>query len=568
MGRAPVERILLVCLLLLGLVFYSINAVHYEGQPLRIEETEWPPMGRAVYEHGVPRIPISENNRVRLLSNFQRDTADFNGLWHPPLYTYTLAGVMAIAGPDAVGALRLIGTTGLLISCLLLFLISRELFGRHWFRVGAVASALLLVHPYAIQGSLFLDIDTSIYGPAFLLFAWLLARFDSRESLEPLPTLALAASFALILWAKLPTAFVLVPVAALYWILRRGVSQGLIQALLVFVGGAALFLSTYGLYVWITAQSFWYMFDFTLVQKGGRLFWRQDIATIENATYWHIAWFTPALLLITGAYGIAAVLRWWRTRAVRPLDFIWGLGVAIYLAYAFVSPNGTVYQGKYAFPAIAMLVFTAAAFLIETTRGRPNRASVCLALLAAAVAAAVAPDFLTDQHFAALRGGVKAATVIGSAAALWIAVRGVSRRSLMPVGALIVCFALFAAQSTRSYRADTSPMYPATDTQDFWETADFMNERLRPGEIALASKNLGFYMNGLVIEGEDIWWVKGDAFEAQAIERLPRITMIGTDTFGPPLGGNTLQVIDRCFRQRSFGHGSVYIRKPQCPKKS
>jgi hypothetical protein len=554
----------LTCLLLAGVVFYSVNVAHYEGQPLRIEENEWPPMGRAVYEHGIPVISASENHRLRLLPSFQRDTADYNGLWHPPLYMYTMAGVMTIAGPDAAESLRLIGVAGLLSSCLLLFLISRELFGRNWFRIGAAASALLLVHPYAIQGSLFLDIDTSIYAPTFLLFSWLLIRFDARRFLEPLPTLALAASFALILWVKLPTAFVLVPVGALYWILRKGFLRGLLQTLAVFVGGAAFFLATYGLYVEITDQSFWYMFDFTLVQKGGRLFWKQDATTLENATYWHVAWFTPALLLVTGAYGVVALQRWWLTRSVNGLDFVWALGLAIYIAYAFVSPNGTVYQGKYAFPAIALLVFTAAAFLIEATRDRPDRMSVYLAIFVAVVAAVVAPDFLTDQHFAALHGGVKVATVVGSAGALWIAARGISRRSLIPVGALVVCFALFAAQSVRSYRADTSPMYPTTDTQDFWATADFMRRQLGPGEVALTSKNLGFYMHGNVIEGEDIWLVRGDAFEAQALEKLPQITVVGTDTFGPPLGAETLKVISRCFRERSFGHGKVYTRKPQC----
>src|SRR3954471_570797 len=174
------EGRLLVGFVTVALCFYLFNVAHYVGQPLRIEESEWPQMSRAVYEHGIPEIPADENHRVRLLPDFSVERVTYVGLWHPPLYLYTLAGAMAISGPDATTSLRLVGALGLLCSCALLFLLAREIAPRQALRLGALSVGLLLIHPYAIQGSLFLDIDTGIYAPTFLLFIWLLVRFERR----------------------------------------------------------------------------------------------------------------------------------------------------------------------------------------------------------------------------------------------------------------------------------------------------------------------------------------------------------------------------------------------------
>lgn len=567
--RLGVERALLAALVLIGLAFYLANAAHYESKPLRIEENEWPPMARAVYEHGIPLIHAGEDHRVTVSPDLKLYQADESGLWHPPLYMYTMAGFMAFAGPGAAESLRWIGVGGLLVCCLLLFLISRELFGRHWLRVASVASFLLLIHPYAVQGSLFLDIDTSIYAPTFLLFAWLLARYDARGADDPLSLAALAASFALILWVKLPTAFVVIPVGLLYWILRYGPWRGIARSLIVFGGGAAIFLATYGLYVTVTDQPFWYMFEFTLVKKGGqRLFWLEDRQFLENAIEWHVAWFTPALLLLTGAYGVVGVRRWWRERTVAPLDFIWMLGLSIFLAYAIVSPNGSVYQGKYAFPAIPLIVFAVAALAVQATKERPRWGAIAIALVAAIVAAALIPDLLTNQYFSLLSGSRRLAVVAGSGAAIWIAVRGVGRQSWVPAGALLVCAALFAAQSIHSYRANTSPLYPVPDTTDFVSGSSWVDRHLARQDLALVPKDMGFYVKGNIIEGETMWYLGsdgGDAEEAELLRREPRITLVGADSFFTPvLGPKSARVLETCFGQMQFGTVVVFRRTAAC----
>lgn len=83
-----------------------------------------------------------------------------------------------------------------------------------------------------------------------------------------------------------------------------------------------------------------------------------------------------------------------------------------------------------------------------------------------------------------------AAVVFGSAAALWIAVRGLPGSRWLPPGALAVCFVVFVAQSVHSYRANTSPLYPTSDTTDFRQGVDYLNRHLRAGDVVVAPKDL------------------------------------------------------------------------------
>ena len=561
---------MLAALLVVSLGFYATNVVHYEKLPLRVEEAVWPPMARAVHDRGVPSVPAKEDHRIRLTPEHEVDTGPLSGLWHPPLYVYSLGASMVILGTDAAASLRLVGVVGLLACCALFFLIARELFGGRWFLVGSVASALLLVHPYAVQGSMFLDIDTTIYAPLFLLFVWLLVRFDRRPPPESRLVGALAVAFALVLWAKLPTAFVLVPVAGLYWILRHGARRGATRAVLVFVGGAVLFLATYWLYVTATGQSFSYMFDFTLFRKGGHFVWKQGVSALKDSLNWQVEWFSPALLLMVGAYGAYRARRWLRTRVAEPLDFVWGLGLAIWLAYAVIAPNGGgPYQAKYAFPAIPLLIFAITGWVLGRGAPRLDLRSLGLAVAVGALAVIAMPDLLTNRLFGTAGAKLKAAIVLGSAAALWIGVRGLRRRSLMPVGALVVCFALFAGQSIHSYNADTSPLYSFADTEEFRWEANRINELQGPGELALVPKDEGFYVRGAIIEGEDMWNLGGDEYEARLLRRWPRITVVaGNSFFTPVLGPKTATVLAECFTAEWLGDGreraTVFLRKPSC----
>jgi hypothetical protein len=565
LSEVSLEAALIGLALLGALAFYLVNAAHYGHLPLRIEENEWPPMARAVHAHGKPEFPWFETHKVRLAPDLSVSKESYLGLWHPPLYLYVLGAAEVVLGTNASYTLRGVGVLSLLVSCLLLFVLARELMPRRWRLLGALASVLLLVHPYAIQGSAFLDIDTGMYAPIFLLFLWSVVRLDRADSCRRLRALVFPClTFAVLLWTKMPTALVLVPILLVYWLIRVGLADA-VRRMIVVVGlGAGVFFATYAIYTTVAHLPFSYTFHVTFGEKGNRLFFKEPSQAVKQAFDWHVAWFTPALLLLNVGYGIFAARRWWRTRAVSGLDLVWAFGVSVWVTYAFISPQGGYYQGKYAFPAIAPLAFAGAALVVEHWPARHDLRLLAVAAVAAVLAAYVMPDLLTGVHYEFMSTQAKLAVVLGTVAAMWIAVGGIPGRGISAVGVLLVCLAIFAAQSIRSYRSDTSPLFPVTDTQSFRQSASYINGVMRPGDIALVSKDLGFYVKGKVIDGQQIA-LQGDAFEARALRKLSSIRVVGTDSFGPFVGPLAQQAIAACFRPPlTIGSSVIYTRKSHC----
>jgi hypothetical protein len=546
--------------LAVAIAFYLVNALHFAQQPLRIEENEWPPMAQAITDEGRPLIQADESRKLRFNPDGGLDTADRNGTWHPPLYLYSLAAVMTVVGDDASYVLRGVGIAGLLLSVGLLLLIAREVVPRRWPVVGGAGAVLLLLHPYASQGSTFIDIDTSIYAPAILLALWLAIRATAVEHLSRRRLLAVAGALALVCWIKLTTAVVLLPVLLLWWLLARGPKRGIVEGGLAVAGGAVLFLATYALWCAVTGIAFRYTFDFTFAQKSDRL--GGDTSVMESALHWHVAWMAPALVLLTAAYAIDAIRSFAATRRARPMDLLWGFGVAVLLAYVAVSPTSGYYQGKYAFPALAALVLPAAWLLLRRAAW-PGLTAVGIALAVGIVAALATPDLLTGQAYEAGSGHRRVVILLGTAAALLLAWRLAPRsRPSAPGLALLVVAALFVAQSVRSYDADVSPMYPVQDTQDFNDSVDAINRVTKTGDIVFASKDTGFYVAGdrRIIEGQDAL-MRGDELTADVLRENDRVTVVSWNSFGPAIGPATMAVIDRCFQSaETFGQAVVRVR--------
>jgi len=560
--RATPRWLLLLGTLALG--FYLVNALHYGQLPLRIEENEWPPMAQAIYETGKPVIAAEDSHRIRYTEDLRVDQEPFIGAWHPPLYLYTLGASMVVLGEDASFSLRAIGVAALLISALLLLLIAREVTPR-WRIVGGVAAALLLIHPYAIQGSLFLDVDTTIYAPAILLLLWLAIRFSKRQAaLRPVDVLALGAAFALVTWTKMTTTVPVLCVLVVWWLLtRQQTRRAVVEAASFVLTGAALFFSTYALWCRLTDVPFSYTFDITFGDKSDRLFASWDV--VELSAHWHVRWFGGAILVLTAVYLVDLALNYIRERHLRPLDLPFLVGLGILANYVLVSPSSGYYQGKYAFPALAMLLLPIVWMLLRDSQPHV-RATRWLAAAGIALAAALLlPDLLTNLGVGGNYGSnVFDLRVIAAAGAtLWLVWRLGGSRGFAG-GVVVALIAFSVVQADRSYDSNHSPLYPVPDTNDFRAATADLNRTRQPGQIVVAPKDMGFYIPGPIIEGEDGIY-RGDARLAAAIQRYPEISAFAFDSFGPPVGPATAEVLDRCFRERrSYGTASVAYRDRSC----
>lgn len=549
---------------LAALAFFAVNALHYGQMPLRIEESEWPPMAEAIFETGKPVIAAEDTHRVRFTEDLRIDSTPLIGAWHPPLYQYAMAASMVVVGKDASRALRAVGVLGLLASALLLLLIAREVTAR-WRLIGGIAAALLLVHPYAIQGSVFLDIDNSVYAPLSLLVLWLAIRFSRRPGpLAPAEMLALGAALALVTWAKMTTSVALVVVLVAWWLLsRRPVGRAAGEAAAFVATGAALFFSTYGLWCWIADIPFSYTFDVTFVQKSNRLF--SDWLLVENAAHWHLRWFGAALLVLAVVYLGDLLRSLVATRRLRELDLLFLFGLAVLGNYVLASPTDGTYQGKYAVPALAALLLPVVWMLLRVHRQPGTPLGWLGAAAVGAVTALLLPDVVTnlslDGDYGTWR--FELLVIAASAGALGLA-WWIGGHQGFAGGVLLVLALLLVAQGVRSYRSDHSPLYPVPDTVDFRAAVTELNEATAPGEIVIAPKDLGFYLDGPVVEGEDAF-ARGDDRTAAAIRRYPKIVAVAHDSFGPPIGPRTAALVDRCFLdRRTIGSVSIAYRSRDC----
>ena len=559
------KRLVVAALAAVVLTFYAVNASHYGGQPLRVEESEWPPMAKAIAEKGEPIVTAGETHRVRFTPTLATDQSSLIGAWHPPLYQYALATTALVVGTDASNGLRLVGVIGLLASALLLLLIAREVTPR-WRLIGGVAAGLLLLHPYAIQGSVFLDIDNTVYGPLALLVLWLAVRFGRRDApLDIAQLLLLGGALALVTWAKMTTTIVLVGVLVVWWVLARRPFRRAIAEAAGFVAiGAALFFSTYALWCKATGIPFSYTFDVTFAQKSDRLF--ADWWLTDNAAHWHLRWFGAAMFVLALVYLVDLLRNLIATRRPRELDLLFLFGVGVLFNYVVASPTDGTYQGKYAFPAIAALLLPIVWMLLRregSERSDPLRWIAAVAL--GAVTALAMPDVITNLSVNGVygNGGFDLLVVAGAGAAL-LAAWLLGGRSGFAGGVVVVLALLLVGQGVRSYRSDHAPLYPVADTADFRAGVADLEASVAPGEIVVAPKDLGFYVEGPVVEGEDAF-ARGDALLAEAIRQDDRIVAIARDSFGPPMGGQTLAVMDTCFLdRRAFGSVTIAYRSEDC----
>jgi hypothetical protein len=559
-GRTDPTRLILAVLLVVALGFYLVSVVHFGRLPLRIEEGEWAHMAAAVFDHGKPVISAGETNRIRFTPDLWIDQGSLVGAWHPPFYIYSLAAAMPFVGSDASYSLRTVGVAGFLLAGMLMFLIAREVAPARWLPIGAAAAVLLLVHPYAIQGSTFLDIDTTVYAPAILLVLWLAIRATGVRAGTRGSVIAVGAALALVLWMKMTTAIALVGVLGVYWLLARGLRRGSVELAGVLVTAAALFLTTFALWCSVADVPFSYTFDVTFAEKSGRL---GDWALVDQAIRWHVAWFMPVFLILTALYGIDLVRHLVATRRLRPMDLPWMFGVAVLMLYAVLSPTSGFYQGKYAFPALFALALPIAWLLLRDPLPAKSWRGVLVAAAVGVVAGLLMPDLLTGQHWSLALPREKLAIAAATAGALWLGWRATGGPALR-FGVLLVAVALLAAQSVRSYDADTSPMYPIPDTADFRAGAQAINDELGPREIAMVPKDLGFYVDGPVIEGEDTF-LRGDTLTARVLRDVERVKLVATDTFGPPMGPETNAAVADCFQDvRSYGTVTLRLRTRTC----
>lgn len=227
------------------------------AKPFHLDNMDFPAVAAATAVSGLPVYYRGE------------EALHWSGLYHPPLYIYTLAAWIRVFG-STEAPIRLFGMTCALLQGVVVLLMVRTLFGAGMaLRWMPLFWALFLLNPYTIQTASIADIDSTIYGPllCLVLLAALRASWKDGEwrtdRIRRQDYLWVAVALYLCFWAKLTTVWLVIPIVFLLWISRLGVVRAAVATVVVSAAALLLFVVSYELYGALTGLDVNYTFRFT-----------------------------------------------------------------------------------------------------------------------------------------------------------------------------------------------------------------------------------------------------------------------------------------------------------------
>ncbi|HSS48201.1 MAG TPA: hypothetical protein VLX28_04580, partial [Thermoanaerobaculia bacterium] len=383
------------------LLFLTL-AAHQAAKPLHLDNMDFPAVAEATAKSGRPIYYRGEENRLH------------SGLYHPPLYIYTLAAWFRGFGSGPAQA-RMFGALCALLQGWLALQILSLLFGceRVW-QWSWLFWIFFLLNPYTLQGSAITDIDSTIYGPLLGFVLWSALRIawrdgqwrDDEPRLWELGLIALALTASL--WAKLTTVLLLFPFLFVLFLPKMGWRRAAFATAAVSVAGLAGFGLTYLLFGALTGLDVAYTFQFLRASMlgPGRLgsFARNFKAMVPFMVRWTglLPWLSVAVLFV------AAARRWWHDREPRPPYAFWLLGLAggsvVYSCGQVTSFAGAPFKYTFVFWALLSCAPVAlVAWLWESEaraggEGRPGAAGAALWLAGWWIGTAALQDALMKGH--------------------------------------------------------------------------------------------------------------------------------------------------------------------------
>lgn len=506
-GLTREARWCLVALYVVAFFTFGLTVARHLGSPLRFDEVEWPIQARGILQHGVPKVLYSEENILYTQSYYGYDA--HYGMWHPPLYLYSLAGSAALFGTGNV-PMRAVGLIWFILSLWLgwrvVNILSDDGDSK---RIRGIPLALALLTPLLAEGSLYLDIDNTSLAFSTLLFAWVFLRSPEEKSLKRI--LLLGVVFAFSLCSKFTTPFIALASVVLFHSLNGNFKSGIAQGIAIGGLGAGLFILMYWTYCRLFNYPPWFMFDISYWGKRGMYLSPHALKAMLHSVRWNFVWVSPpiALMLMT-----VFCLRLWNYVCCHRLDKVDFLLIFSVLGLGTYALWGGM-LGKYTFPPVLAGVIAVGSQMPNYLKSLriTNRVMFLTLLLT-----------LTILHLVAVPAlQVRLPGFDVRAAGLWQAISDVRNLYLFTtVTAFLVFFAIarqFMAGQKRETAVlasllmyllvanpintmklvlspdDRSPYHPFQE-RGFVQTVQFLNETLGQNDIILSPKDIGYYFHG------------------------------------------------------------------------
>lgn len=527
-------------------------------KPVPADWTAFLAAAEGVAETGKPIVYQGEHVVYGVASSWRQygDSRYELGLWHPPLYVYTLGAGFTLFGSNPLTA-RLPGILSLVGTVVATMLLSRRLASPHdrerATRVSVLAAILLLLNPLTVQYAVLLpDIDGTLLTLFTVVFVYLVAPYAAAPDVcRPITRLALGAGLAVLIWTKLTTPAVLLVGWSLWYILRRNWG-GLSLVAAVSGTGIAIFAATWLVYCWALS-----LFPLYPIYHN---FGRSDIATRPDAlgalihgfriARFDITWIGVPLALLC-ALGVwhAFVSRTGDESVDRGRQFVAVVVVVGYVVYTFWAIQSGLLP-RYKFPFVPLAAALAANVAYDYIRQVPLRTATVV-IVAVALVCSVLPDRLLvawggegfgNEITGAQRWFVWVIAVLlpWCTAAVCLAVARRAHLSPMPGMALCIAAALlaFAGESAMLSLKQSLAPYDTTlyyGNSEYSQVISFLQQHYDPSSVVVyAHRDIGYYWHGRFIDSDavplrrviDQGWAQ--VVVLQNTEAHPQFTLIDT----------------------------------------
>ncbi|MBN1868958.1 MAG: glycosyltransferase family 39 protein [Candidatus Omnitrophica bacterium] len=284
------------------------------------------------------------------------------GLWHPPMYIYSLAAAFKIFGESTVAA-RGLGFFFYILTIIFVSLICKEFFKPEEYRmISVIAVCLCLINPLMIQFALLLDIDGGLLTLLLTVFCYFFARFYKR-GMNIKRMVILGFIFGVSMLAKFTTPPLFVPAVFVFYFLRRDYKKAFVYSFLLLVIGVAVFWAIWGSYCLLFDVQPLYPFHVTFGTKwgqGGFAINQQKIMLVKSSLLYQWYWVSPAFVMLMVFSIVDRFGHFIKRKTVDDADFLMILGIGIFLYYFYYFPRQSMM--KYQIPLYPLFAIVISRF--------------------------------------------------------------------------------------------------------------------------------------------------------------------------------------------------------------
>ncbi len=573
MTGAPWRFNPLTALMLVSIALFFTFSASVASRPLCLDAIDF---AVAAEQTAITGIPLCYRGEARPVDS---------GLFHPPLYMYSLAAWYRVFG-EGPAQIRMFGAFCALLQGLVVLGILRTLFGREaagrwapWFW------PLFLLNPYTLQTAAIADIDSTIYGPllsgavlAVLRLSWRDGewRDDAPQCWEwAMVVLMLMGSLA----AKLTTVWLTYPFVFLLLGARFGWRRAMAATAAITAASVGIFALGYQVYGLASGLDSTYSYSFTWMSftqrgtsaaKGLAARWDDVVRNSSNMWPFMVAWtgLTPWAAAVCACGGSAYGA--WRWRDRRRLHFAMVLALALACTVGYCAKLGTFGQAPFKYVFVYWGVVCAAALVWldgdAIRRLRPG-AVAAAAAIGFAAGAIYSSRLLHDQlMFKGFHGphrwaAVAPAVLMLAGAAL---MRWRPRAALAAAGGLALYGGIQFGSAVHQERVSYSTTYEYGQ-RGFEETVAFLVSNTTPDDYLVSMKDIAFAAKRRYVENYGALY-----FDNSKPRRLVRRAILTGQAkylvFTEDRGQDQLWldppfrdwVLARCTLVRSFGDYRIY----------